>query len=97
MKNKMTFLICMALSFCLGSCSHTYVKEFGGGQVTTCCPTHKIFCSQDKLDEAAAQFCGGPATIISGGTIDSGASAYGSQNYAEMHVTHDMCITYKCH
>lgn len=91
----MRYLIALALlAFC--GCSHAYVRQFGNGQVTTCCPMKKLGCKQEKLDKLAVNQCHGPATPISGGTLDSGAQAIYGRGFADVGVTRDSCVTYKC-
>ena len=85
----------------LSSCSHSYVKKWGNGEVVTCCPTQKIFCSEDKLHELAAEKCGGIARAISGESVESGAVATynsfgGGSGFINARATQDMCLTFKC-
>lgn len=80
----------------LFGCSHAYISKWGSGEVTTCCPTHKIMCSEKALNELADKNCRGSATPLRGETIDGGTYGYISGNYAVIRDTHDMCVTYHC-
>lgn len=77
----------------LTSCARAYVREWGGGKITTCCPSGNLVCNRDKLDELAKDQCGGSANAVGGGLVTSGA-AY--QGYGTVRNTSDSCVTYQC-
>jgi hypothetical protein len=82
----------------LSSCSHAYVRSWDASSVTACCPSGKVFCTREKLDELAESQCGGgrDARAIAGSSVDSGASATYGSGFARVRATSDMCVTYSC-
>ena len=84
------------LLFCamtLAGCAHAYVQQFGNGQVTACCPQKKLACSQSALSDLAVQHCGGPVRTVSGGSVESGASAVYGSGYADVGVSRISVVT----
>ncbi|MGZ3694125.1 MAG: hypothetical protein ACXWQO_07980 [Bdellovibrionota bacterium] len=80
----------------LSSCSHAYVRQWGNNQVTACCPHGNIVCNGDKLNELAQNQCGGQATAIGGGLVDSGAMVTNGWGGLQVRNSSDSCMTYSC-
>lgn len=80
----------------LTGCSHAYISRWGDGQVTACCPRHKLACSEEKLDKLADKKCRGSATPLHGEDKTTGMYGYVAGNYGEIGDAKDMCVTYKC-
>lgn len=81
----------------LSSCARTYIRQWGGGQVTACGNKHT---NDETIQRAAEEKCGGSATALGGGIVESGVQLH--RNYftdnavTGASVTHDQCIVYKC-
>lgn len=62
----------VALAITLSGCSHAYVAQWDKEQVTACCPTEKVFCTEGKLLDLAKDRCGGDVSLLGGGSRGTG-------------------------
>lgn len=92
----MKYFASLFLLASLTGCSRAYVRQWGGGQVEACCPSGKIFCTREKLDELAKENCGGSATAIGGQKVNSGAAISDGLGGLNIRNTSDNCVTYSC-
>lgn len=94
-------MILVSLILCsMTACSHVYTRSWGNGEVTTCCPHGKLFCTEGKMQAEAEDKCGGPATMVGGELVETGAnydlsSTRWSRSVSSRSVN-DRCSIYKC-
>src|ERR1700722_15797162 len=65
---SMKKLILIGTVIAFSGCSHAYIASWNHEEVTACCPTRKIFCTDSSLQDLAKDRCGGEAEAINGAT-----------------------------
>jgi hypothetical protein len=87
-------------SLFLGACSHAYIAQESDGQITACCPTEKLACTDGNLRDLAAKECSGSLMKVGSGVRESGSVSVQRNlfNGDVMGVKNDkeMCSVYKC-
>lgn len=84
----------------IGACSHAYIAQESDGQITACCPTEKLACTDGNLRDLAAKECSGSLVKMGSGVRGTGGVTVQRNifNGDVLGVKNDkeMCAAYKC-
>lgn len=98
-KGMKTLLFALGM-IALSGCSHAYVANWDKDEVTACCPSNKVFCTESTLSGLAKDHCGGEVSLLGGGTKE-GSEVSVNRNWFSGQVygvkaIQDKCEVFKC-